>query len=311
MRILPVAILLGLLLPAMGHAQTTAPSAAERMLNEMLQPGPSSAAAPTTRPQPGPILQPAGYSPKPSTSGLLREGSDIIARRGHLRKSSNDLYSQFIFDKSQGLAPMYVLPNLQLMSMEDASAATKEDLNFTISGMVTEYRGKNYILLEAGPEALDRQISPPVSPVAASSSGKTTTADQMLKQMLSAEQPSNTPPAETAGPAQDSTSGSGALPPNAPSLTVLPEQSQIFDRVCRLGPTADGLHEQITFDADGDSLHDPPMVVLPNLKLVDLEKAAGDHTVRLRVTGTVTEYRGRNYILLQKVVVMADSDRQL
>jgi hypothetical protein len=28
------------------------------------------------------------------------------------------------------------------------------------------------------------------------------------------------------------------------------------------------------------------------------------------VTGVVTEYRGRNYILLQKVVVMADSDRQ-
>jgi hypothetical protein len=71
------------------------------------------------------------------------------------------------------------------------------------------------------------------------------------------------------------------------------------------------LHEQLTFDSDGSTLRDPPLIVLPNLKLVDLEKAAGDqHNVRIRATGSVTEYRGRNYILLQKIVVMADSDRQ-
>jgi hypothetical protein len=136
-------------------------------------------------------------------------------------------------------------------------------------------------------------------------------ADQMLKAMLSADKPSAPARSTADSPSKDSTSGSGALPPNAPIVTVLPEQAQIFDRVCRLGPCSDGLHEQLTFDADGSTLRDPPLIVLPNLKLVDLEKAAGDqHSTRIRATGMVTEYRGRNYILLQKIVVMADSDRQ-
>lgn len=309
MRFVSVGLLLAVF-AAVGQAQTTAPSTAEQMLNDMLKPGPATAQGPATRPQPAPILQPSGYTSKPGAAGLLREGSDVIARRGHLVKGSNQPYSQFVFDKSQGLSPMFVLPNLQLMSMEDASAATKEDLSFTVSGMVTEYRGKNYIILEPGPEALARQTSTPVATVQPDSHGSAS-ADQLLKEMLSTDKPSAATPAQAGAPLKDSTSGSAAVAPNAPLVTVLPEQSQIFDRVCRLSLCPDGLHEELTFESDGSSLRDPPMIVLPNLKLVDLEKAAGDHNTRMRVTGTVTEYRGRNYIILQKVVVMADSDRQL
>jgi hypothetical protein len=302
---------------AAAHAQTM-PSTAERMLNEMLAPsGGGRSTSPTTRPQPSSVLEPAGFVPAGGSGRLLREGSDVIARRGHLKKIEDSAYSEFVFDGSRGsaLAPMLVLPNLQLMSMEDASAATREDLTFTVSGMVTEYRGKNYILLEPGPEALNRQTPSPVpafEPAArGSASGGSASADQMLKEMLSADAPPAPPPPDAEAPRKDLTTGSGALPPGAPLLTVLPELTQIFDRVCRLSACSDGLHEQLTFDADGSSLHDPPLIVLPNLKLVDLEKAAGDlHNARMRVTGMVTEYRGRNYILLQKVVVMADSDRQ-
>jgi hypothetical protein len=135
-------------------------------------------------------------------------------------------------------------------------------------------------------------------------------ADQMLNDMLSA---SNRPagvPLLLAEPSADRASGPGALPPKAPLVNVLRERSQVFDRVARLSHSPDGIQEQITLESDGTALQDPPLILLPNLKLVALEAAAADRDARFRVTGMVTEYRGRNYILLQKVVVMSDSDRQ-
>jgi hypothetical protein len=312
MRWLPVGIVVSLF-AAQGASAQTMPSAAEQMLNEMLKPSAvESGRGSATQPWEPQVLLPAGYHSKHSGSGLLREGSDIIAQHGKLKKVPDSPYSQFVFDKSSGstLAPMLVLPNLQLMSMEDASAATKENIDFTVSGTVTEYKGKNYILLEPGPDAVSRQMPIPATE-AAPSAKQPASADQMLKDMLSADKapvpvPSNAVPLQ-----RDLTSGPGAVAPHAPALTVLPEQSQIFDRVCRLSTTNDGMHEQLTFDSDGAEMRDPPLIVLPNLKLVDLEKVAGDlRNTRVRVTGIITEYRGRNYILLQKVVVMAESDRQ-
>jgi hypothetical protein len=54
-------------------------------------------------------------------------------------------------------------------------------------------------------------------------------------------------------------------------------------------------------------------VILPNLKLAAMEGAAAVSTrdTRFRVTGTVTEYRGRNYIMLEKVVVIPQTMQQL
>jgi hypothetical protein len=315
-----VATIVALAVPM--EAQTTRPSApaaalttAEKMLNEMLQPAPpttgpaTSTAGPATRPAQVQSLRPEGYVPPQPPPHLLREGSDVIARKGYLKKLPGAAYSQLVFaDESSlpNLAPMYVLPNLQLMSMEDAAAETSKSIAFTVSGTVTEFKGKNYILLAPGPEDIGRQLPPP----SLSPGRGPVSADQMLSEMLSAD--NRAPGALPAVPAAqtDLASGSGALPPQAPTLLVLRERSQIFDRVCRLSHTPDGLHEQLTLESDGTALRDPPLIVLPNLKLAALESAAADRDARFRVTGMITEYRGRNYILLQKVVVMANSDRQ-
>ncbi len=288
----------------------SAPTPAENMLNEMLKPAPA-ATAPTTRPADVAVMRPEGYSPPATPPQLLREGSDVIARKGYLQKLPNGPYSQIVFlnDPSQPkLAPMLVLPDLQLMSMEDAGSETKQNLIFAVSGMTTEYKGKNYILLEPGPEEVSRQI-PQLNVTPLSRQGPVS-ADQMLSDMLADnDQPSALAP-PSAEPSADRTSGPGALAPKAPLVNVLRERSQIFDRVARLSRSPDGIQEQITLESDGTALQDPPLILLPNLKLVALESAASDRNARFRVTGMVTEYRGRNYILLQKVVVMSDSDRQ-
>ena len=104
------------------------------------------------------------------------------------------------------------------------------------------------------------------------------------------------------------TTGTNSVAPDAPVLKLAREGTHLIDRSARLNHSADGNQAILTFDTDGKALADPPMIILPNLKLAMMESAvlgrAGD--LHFRVSGTVTEYKGRNYILLDKAVVIAD-----
>jgi hypothetical protein len=160
----------------------------------------------------------------------------------------------------------------------------------------------------AGPAA-GSNVSPTTQPVPAVAPS----ADQVLSQMLRAPENDQSseihplpPPVETA--VADSGSGSGALAPGAPTVNLLREGTDVIDRVGRLQKTGDGHDVEFVFESDGRALHDPPMIILPNLKLMGMEDAAKAVTrdLRFRVTGTVTEYRGRNYLLLEKAVVVQD-----
>jgi len=133
-------------------------------------------------------------------------------------------------------------------------------------------------------------------------------ADQMLDRMLKPAGPGQTLQPSTDRPAIDKTSGAGAVAPDAPRVTVMREGSYIVDRVGRLSPSADGQQMEFVFESDGKALKDPPVVVLPSLKLMDMEWARetkGPETL-FRITGMVTEYKGRNYVLLDKVVVVPE-----
>ena len=94
----------------------------------------------------------------------------------------------------------------------------------------------------------------------------------------------------------------------AADIAVLREGSLVVDRTGRLTRSADGTGYEFSFDADGKAMQDAPMGVLPNLNLANMESAiaAVSRDLRFRVTGTVTEYRGKNYILLDKAVVLQD-----
>ncbi len=115
-------------------------------------------------------------------------------------------------------------------------------------------------------------------------------------------------------PAADRTSGEGALKPHAPVVTVMREGTPLVNRVGRLTLTSgtEGSRAEFTFDADGQALRDPPLILLPNLKLMAMEDAvrAASRDLRFRVSGVVTEYRGRNYLLLEKVTVVQDVTQQ-
>ena len=116
----------------------------------------------------------------------------------------------------------------------------------------------------------------------------------------------------TEAPATDKSSGAGSVAPRAPVLTVLREGTPVVNRLGRLTLGADGRPAEFTFESDGGALRDPPLIVLPNLKLMIMEDAARGATrePRFRVSGVVTEYRGRNYLLLEKVSVPSQATQQ-
>jgi hypothetical protein len=136
-------------------------------------------------------------------------------------------------------------------------------------------------------------------------------AQQVANQLLSAA-PTDKPLAPAPTSHVDATSGSASAAPAAPVVKVLREGSFIVNRTGRLTKSADGQQMEFTFDSDGKTMKDPPLVILPNLNLMAMENVVtgSARDLHFRVSGTITEYKSRNYILLEKVVVVADLDQQ-
>jgi hypothetical protein len=154
--------------------------------------------------------------------------------------------------------------------------------------------------------------TPPGAPTTRPSP-KPVAVDQTLNSMLRAPTKAAKPlDPVTDPPATDVTSGGFAVVPAAPAVSVMREGTTIVDRVGRLTRGADGNTMEFTFEADGKTLKDPPVVLIPNLKLMSMEDAVKNSSrdLRFRITGTVTEYRGRNYVLVDKVVVVPDATQQ-
>jgi hypothetical protein len=194
-------------------------------------------------------------------------------------------------------------------------------LHFRFTGMVTEYNGRNYILLETSsqPTSLEEALSAKnLKPLARATTGpsqpKLTPAADLLDEMLKS---SGTGPKRLEAPSgareqADATTGGASVAPGAEPMNVLREGTFLIDRTGRLTRDPDGQQCEFTFDADGRALRDPPVIILPNLKLMAMETAvsAANRDLRFRVTGMVTEYRGRNCVLLEKVVVVPDVVQQ-
>jgi len=159
----------------------------------------------------------------------------------------------------------------------------------------------------------DAPATAPATAPTTEPAARSLTAEQMFSRMLRPS-PSVARPLQPTpdGPAPDKTSGVGAVAPGAPTLNVLREGTYLVDRVGRLNRTSDGSQAEFTFDSDGKTMKDPPVLILPNLKLMSMENAvsSANRDLRFRITGMVTEYRGRNYVLLEKVVVVPDPTQQ-
>jgi hypothetical protein len=173
------------------------------------------------------------------------------------------------------------------------------------------------ILLTMTTTALAQTTQPDSAPT--TNPSQPPAADQILSQMLhstgddhssAAAAPPSTPaapqPAAAINPSND------AIASGATSATIR-EGTDIVDRMGRVRKSNDTQQEEFVFESDGRALQDPPVILLPNLELMLMERAinASSHDLKFRITGTVTEYHARNYILLEKFVVVQDQEQQL
>jgi len=83
-------------------------------------------------------------------------------------------------------------------------------------------------------------------------------------------------------------------------------QDMVVDRRVRIVPPEEGGHWMARFIAD-NTLQEPPMRLLPCWRLevaeaFRIERAREGRTVAFRVSGQVTYYRGRRYLLLRKLL---------
>jgi hypothetical protein len=288
--------------------------------------------------------------PPTGTSRLLPDGSFLSHRTGRFARSSDGSSWEFTLDANPALAgaqdavsssgpvSLTVLPNRQLSAMENSVSQPSEpdstgsasstapsagEAKLNVTGLITRYKNQNFLLVDSTevPNA-DAAVlaAEKVEPGGGGNGGNPPStqpiaplpADKMLDQMLKSSGNTSRPLRPTTGPAHDRTSGASAVAPGAALLQVMREGTFLVDRTGRLTRGGDGQSWEFSFDSDGRTMKDAPVVILPNLKLMAMEQAAksSNRDLRFRVTGMVTEYNGRNYVLLEKVVVVPEVTQQ-
>jgi hypothetical protein len=300
--------------------------------NKALQPlpeGPNPFAASTAS-----ALLPGGQATfiqpttRPATAAGLREGSYIVNRTGHLQRHDGD--TLLVLDKlptEKRPISLLVLPNLKRLAMEQAIASVSRTLIFrNLNGTVTEYRGKNWVLLTLDPavdsSSTNPMVPPPPAPApppsAPAQPTRTMSAEDVLGNMLRPAAPTggagSAQPlaAATDGTGMNAATGVGAVAPGAPQMQLLREGTFIVDRVGRLTKSPDGSRSEFTFETDGRAMEDPPLILMPCVKTSTMEDSVKltNQDLKFRVTGLTTEYRGRNYLLPDRVVVIPDAAQQ-
>ncbi len=88
---------------------------------------------------------------------------------------------------------------------------------------------------------------------------------------------------------------------------LLPDGSRLVDRPGRL--TREGEYFVFSFESRGQGAPERPVRLLPNRLLEDMEvySEEGSRPVVFIVSGEVTEYRGVNYLLIQKLLVRPET----
>ena len=280
-------------------------------------PGPSILAQPALVP----VTPSREFKPAPARSPLPSDGSMTIDRRCRAeRDPSGWVLLQFLEQPSrESEPPRWALPCELLEALE---RAIDEDpkVVFRITGENTVYRDQGFLLLtkvtvEVPEPAMP--APPPPAPVATRPAPATKAA---------ATRPASAPATRPAGasaqdvfeallrdkPVRPLAPATRPADPVQPAPSIAPrggrpvertlqadQRRLIMDRLVRLLPAGVGKWKEARFEGD-NTLVEPPLRLIPCGMLERVEaKAAGGRT-KFTVSGLVTRYKGRQYLLLRK-----------
>ncbi|MBN2581425.1 MAG: hypothetical protein JXL80_00040 [Planctomycetes bacterium] len=241
---------------------------------------------------------------------LIREGKRLFERRGRVSRQGPDMIL-LLEGHSQ---PLVLVRTKPLERIEDLSDYGRQGMEFVVSGMVSEYRGRNYFMLDsfrvprvagdgkddesgepAFTEPVNDQTDAPSEPAAPQTRDRTAAPDAIERGIPEA------PPVEepaTPSPSPQAQPGGAA--------TLLRQDKRLTDREGRI--VRQNRQTLFVFDSG-----DKPLVLLPNMKLQQMEDMSdfGRRAVRYRISAMVTEYRSQNYLMMSKMVIIPKETEKL
>ena len=238
--------------------------------------------AETSGQAPAPV-QPAVIAPMP----LLREGTFMLQARGSMQRGEQPGVWVFrLAGDEPGKAPFEVtlMPCTLLASLEQlVESMPDQQIVFDLTGQVFVYRGRNFLMPTHAPRLVD--YVPPSRPddIDRNAAAPADSAEAILRDLDQAVGPLVHSPRRAAADTTDK--------PAVPGAMVLWRHGWMVRE-----PGGAWL---FVFGADATGLSDPPMILLPCRMLEDMERHAlrSSRDEPLLVSGRVTRYRARNYML--------------
>lgn len=278
---------------------------------------------------------------------LLREGAFVSSSRGVLAKGQSGRW-YVVFDRDargRQMPPMVVLPSANLAAMERIASrmngddASKARARILVTGQVMAYQGHNYLLPTAPPilettaptaatTTAEPKTAPSAAPTTAAAGGEATPAeapkaadgqagaeapagaavdepsiDQIigdLDRALGTKRVTNPTTAADSEPAVSETSGGRVRP--AGFMTAR------RGRVLRAGS---GESTFIVDSGTAGEVAEPPMAMLPctNLSVIESLAERMGESATFTISGPVTVYHGRNYLLPTTFTVNRATDQ--
>lgn len=97
-----------------------------------------------------------------------------------------------------------------------------------------------------------------------------------------------------------------SVDPKTKRPLMVREGKMVINRMGRLGKGAKGAM-LFVYESDATALNEPPLILLPCLKLEEMEQiTAKKPHAKFTVSGEITVYHGKGYLLLRKVMANRD-----
>jgi len=280
--------------------------------------------------RPAGVIEPRGRAPvRPGTPKLPPEGTMVVDRLCRIETDpSGWVLLTFANEKGKKpIRPRWALPNKLLEEMEKLETGNARtgrrgsQILFRLSGETTVHRVNLFLLIRrvaivegpkdrAGENAATGSSSGPpkvaagreaaTQPKASTRPRKKGPSSADLMQALLNEKNPN-PVIITPRKGEPDASGTKSVAPRAKRPTITPATRNIIvDRLVTIQPAGVGKWLDATFEADY-TLREPPARLLPCRMLKWVAKVR--RSDRLRITGEITSYKGRRFLLLRKAIM--------
>lgn len=264
--------------------------------------------------RPVPVTRAVDAKPRKPDRRYPLEGSSVGPRRARIELHKATGWCLVRFENSPKLPylpPAWALPCRLLAKMEDL-AAKDPKIVFEVSCENTIYEDKYFVLMRgvrvAGKPAQARPApatqparaatSRPAKAAAATRPAPEATSEDIMRELRSQRRGKTIV-------VDRRRATTGAEPAVAPATAARPKAAvmehktrMIVDRTVTMLPAGRGRWKEVRFRTD-NNLADPPLLLLPCGMLTKAEATKG----LMRITGEVTAYRGKQYLLLRKAIV--------